>query len=143
MEYVKIDRGSGEVLKRKTSARMERVFDKPTVWLPLERVERPAFDPEVYKLVAKITQPDLSDLTKKVPVGTKRIETWNTVKLTEAELVTRAEVQISLSDPLLTRAVEDLLVLIATNQTLTRAMFADAIWENVNKRRKLRKQDPV
>ena len=61
--WVKIDRATGDVLKRRTEDKLERVFNKPVVWLEVEKKDAPEYDASTHKLTPVVTQPDLSDLS--------------------------------------------------------------------------------
>ena len=74
-EWVKIDRKTGNVLKRRTEDKLERVFNKPLVWIELEKKDVPEYDATTHKLTPVVTQPDLSDLSVAVSPSAKRVET--------------------------------------------------------------------
>ena len=141
--WVKIDRATGEIVKRKTEAVMERVFDKPTVWLELLREDPPDFDANTQKIVADVRQSDLSDLSVAVDPGEQRIESWSVVQLSADELEKRTSIRIEETDHLLAKIVEDILVVIATGATLNKAAFSSAVWDQINARRALRGEADV
>jgi hypothetical protein len=88
-EWVKIDRKTGNVLKRRTEDKLERVFNKPVVWIEVEKKDAPDFDASTHKLTQVVTQPDLSDLSVAVSPSAKRVETYKAVKLSDEEVVSR------------------------------------------------------
>ena len=55
-EWVKIDRATGNVLKRRTEDSLERVMNKAVVWLEVEKKDAPDFDASTHKLNATVTQ---------------------------------------------------------------------------------------
>ena len=143
MIYVKIDRATGDVIRRKKAYAMERIFNKPTVWIEFEKGAQPTYDPETHKLLPLVTQPDLSDLNVDVDPSSKRVEGWQSVALTADELVQRRNDKISGLDRGLTRIIEDLMVAVATGQTLDRSAFPEQVWNKINQRRALRGQADV
>ena len=94
-EWVKIDRATGNVLKRRTEDKLERVFNKPLVWLELEKQEVPDFDASTHKLSKTVTQPDLSDLSVAVSPSTKRVEGWEVVALSDSEIAANKDAKYS------------------------------------------------
>ena len=69
--WVKIDRATGDVLKRRTEDKLERVFNKPVVWLEVEKKDAPDSP------------------------SAKRVETYKAVKLTDAEIESNKDAQYS------------------------------------------------
>ncbi len=143
MIFVKIERATGDILKRKEAPSMDRVFNKKAVWIELERKSQPDFNPETHKLVATVEQPDLSDLSTDVDPSTKRVEGWLAVPLDGGEIQGRTNGKISATDHKLARITEDIMVAIATGEPLTRDTFHPKVWEKINKRRQLRGQSDV
>ena len=94
-EWVKIDRKTGNVLKRRTEDKLERVFNKPLVWIELDKKDAPDFDASTHKLTPVVTQPDLSDLSVAVSPSAKRVETYKAVKLSDEEVVSRKDAEYS------------------------------------------------
>tara|TARA_Y100001938_G_C8053286_1_gene413048 strand:- start:463 stop:870 length:408 start_codon:yes stop_codon:yes gene_type:complete len=92
-EWVKIDRATGEVLKKRTEDKLERVFNKPQVWIELDKKNAPEYDASTHKLNAIVTQPDLSDLSVDVPSSSKRVEDWEAVALSESEIAANKDAQ--------------------------------------------------
>jgi|8_EtaG_2_1085327.scaffolds.fasta_scaffold00570_11 hypothetical protein len=90
-EWVKIDRATGDVLKRRTEDKLERVFNKPVVWIKLEKKDAPDFDANTHKLNATVTQPDLSDLSVAVSPSAKRVEGYEAVALSNKEVIERKD----------------------------------------------------
>lgn len=74
--YAKIDRATGQVLERLEADDMERALNKKEVWLPVTRNAKPAFNADMEKLTAIVTQQDLSNLAVDVPANAERIEGW-------------------------------------------------------------------
>lgn len=142
-KWVKIDRVTGEIVKRKAEAVMERVFDKPTVWLELVREDVPDFDANTQKIVADVRQSDLSDLSVAVDPGEQRIESWSVVQLSADESAKRTSIRIEETNHLLTKFVEDILVVIATGATLNKAAFSSDVWDQINARRSIRGEADV
>ena len=141
--YSKIDRSTGNIVKRKEFNNPERALNKPFVWLPEERDIRPEYDKETHKLVQTETIPDLSDMTVDVSPDVKRVLGVNVVALTEEE---RARINISKiadSDGVLARMTEDILVIIAQGGTLEKDSFTDEVWDKINTRRLLRGEDEI
>jgi hypothetical protein len=141
--YAKIDRSTGNIVKRKEFNNPERALDKPFVWIPEERDIRPEYNKETHKLVQTETIPDLSDMTVDVSPDAKRALGFDVVVLTEEE---RARINISKiadSDGVLARFTEDILVVIAQGGTLEKDSFPDEVWEKVNTRRVLRGEGEV
>lgn len=93
--WVKIDRATGDVLKRRTEDKLERVFNKPVVWLEVEKKDAPEYDASTHKLTPVVTQPDLSDLSVAVSPSAKRVETYKAVKLTDAEIESNKDAEYS------------------------------------------------
>lgn len=141
--WVKIDRSTGDVIKSKTAAEMKRVFNKTTVWLELVREAAPDFNSNTQKIVAGVRQSDLSDLAVDVDPSEKHVEIWEVVSLSAEELKKRTKDQISATDHLLAKIVEDIMVAIATGASLTRNTFSAAVWDQINARRSLRGEDDV
>ena len=83
--YSKIDRSTGNIVKRKELNNPERALNKPFVWLPEERDTQPEYNTETHKLVQTETIPDLSDMAIDVPQDAKRALGFNVVALTEEE----------------------------------------------------------
>lgn len=142
-KWVKIDRATGDVLKHKNEKSINRVFNKPTVWLELVREGPPDIDLNIKKIVADIQQSDLSDLSVDVDPSEKRIESWKVVSLSAEELAKRTSDRIDQTDHLLSKIVEDIMVAIATGASLTRDTFSAAVWNQINERRSLRGEDDV
>jgi len=141
--YSKIDRSTGNIVKRKEFDNPERALNKPFVWIPEERDIRPEYDKETHKLVQTETIPDLSDMTVDVSPDAKRALGVNVVALTEEE---RARINISKiadSDGVLARMTEDILVIIAQGGTLEKDSFTDEVWDKINTRRLLRGEDEI
>lgn len=141
--FVKVDRKTGDVLKLKNEESMNRIFNKPTVWLELVREDPPDFDLNTKKIVADIRQSDLSDLDVDVDPSEKRVEGWKVVSLTSEELVKRTSERIQQTDYLLSKIVEDIMVAIATGAPLTRNTFSTAVWNQINERRSLRGEEDI
>ena len=97
-EWVKIDRATGSVLKKRTEDKLERVFNKPQVWLELEKKDAPDYDAFTHKLIKTVEQPDLSDLSVDVPSSSKRLEDWEAVALTDSEIAEAKDRQYSQPD---------------------------------------------
>ena len=93
--WVKIDRATGDVLKRRTEDKLERVFNKPVVWLEVEKKDAPEYDAATHKLNATVTQPDLSDLSVAVPTDAKRVEGYEAVALSDSEIAASKDAQYS------------------------------------------------
>jgi len=141
--YSKIDRSTGNIVKRKEFDNPERALNKPFVWIPEERDIRPEYDKETHKLVQTETIPDLSDMAVDVSQDVKRVLGVNVVALTEEE---RARINISKiadSDGVLARMTEDILVIIAQGGTLEKDSFTDEVWDKINTRRLLRGEDEI
>jgi hypothetical protein len=144
MIWAKIDRRTGKVLRKKEqNAPMERVFDKPTVWIEQEIQPEPDYDPDTHKVIRKTVQPDLSDLSVDVDPNAKRVEGWEIVALSDAEKERRMLSLIALTDHTMARVAEDIMVSIASNQELTRDSFSEQVWQRVNARRRLRGESDV
>ena len=141
--YSKIDRSTGDIVKRKEFNNPERALNKPFVWLPEERDAQPDCNKETHKLVQTETIPDLSDMTVDVSQDAKRVLGFDVVALTEEEKARIKTRKIEDSDGVLARMTEDILVIIARGGTLEKDSFADEVWEKVNVRRVLRGEDEV
>ena len=141
--YSKIDRSTGNIVKRKEFNNPERVLNKPFVWIPEERDAQPDCNKETHKLVQTETIPDLSDMSVDVPPDAKRALGFDVVALTEEEKVRIKTGKIAGSDGTLARMTEDILVIIAQGGTLEKDSFADEVWEKVNARKVLRGEDEV
>jgi hypothetical protein len=141
--YSKIDRSTGNIVKRKELNNPERALNKPFVWLPEERDIRPEYDKETHKLVQAETIPDLSDTTVDVSQDAKRALGFDVVVLTEEEKAQINTRKIADSDGVLARMTEDILVIIAQGGTLEKASFPDEVWEKINTRRVLRGEDEI
>lgn len=141
--FAKVDRNTGDVLKLKNEKSINRVFNKPTVWLELVREDPPDFDANTQKIVADVQQSDLSDLSIDVDPGEKRVESWKVVSLSADELEKRTKERIDATDYLLAKIVEDLMVAIATGASLTRNTFSSAVWDQINARRSMRGEADV
>lgn len=83
------------MLKRRTEDKLERVFNKPLVWIELEKKDAPEYDATTHKLTPVVTQPDLSDLSVAVSPSAKRVETYKAVKLSDEEVVSRKDAEYS------------------------------------------------
>ena len=94
-KWVKIDRATGNVLKRRTEDNLERVFNKPVVWIELEKKDAPEYDAATHKLNATVTQPDLSDLSVAVPTDAKRVEGYEAVALSDSEIAANKDAEYS------------------------------------------------
>jgi hypothetical protein len=92
-EWVKIDRATGDVIRRRNEDKLERVFSKPVVWIELEKKDAPEYDTATHKLNATVTQPDLSDLSVAVPTDAKRVEGYEAVALSDSEIVANKNAQ--------------------------------------------------
>ena len=143
--YAKIDRATGKVLKQKSSEGMERVFNKPSVWIPLEQTNQPPYDLKTHKLVQEVTQPDLSDLNVDVLPGAKRVEGYTVVALTAQELQKRLEQELITTSNQLFKAVELLYEWIAGNGGVapSRSDFPNGLWTKLNARRALRGENTI
>jgi len=141
--YSKIDRSTGDIVKRKELNNPERALDKPFVWIPEERDIEPEYDKETHKLVRTETIPDLSDMNVDVSPDAKRALGFDVVALTEEEKAGINTRKIADSDRALAKMTEDILVIIAQGGTLEKDSFADEVWEKVNTRRVLRGEDEV
>ena len=142
-EWVKIDRASGDVLKRRTEDKLERVFTKPVVWIELQKRDAPKYDAATHKLNATVTQPDISDLSVAVPTDAKRVEGYEAVALSDKEVGEVKEIAVRVTDRNMAQITEELMVAIAEGKTLNRAAFSDATWEKINERRKIRGESEV
>jgi hypothetical protein len=141
--YSKIDRSTGDIVKRKQFNNPERALNKPFVWIPEERDAQPEYDKKTHKLVQTDTIPDLSDMTVDVSPDDKRVLGFDVVALTEEEKAGINISKIADSDGVLARMIEDILVIIAQGGTLEKDSFADEVWEKINARRVLRGEDEV
>jgi hypothetical protein len=94
-DWVKIDRATGNVLKRRTEDKLERVFNKPVVWIEVEKKDAPEYDASTHKLNATVTQPDLSDLSVAVSRSAKRVEGWEAVALSDSEIAANKDAKYS------------------------------------------------
>lgn len=139
-EYVKVDRATGDVLKRRQFNNPTRDITKPYVWIPVQRDAPPAFDPDTHKLVATETMPDLSGTISPTDA---LVYGWNVVALTAQEVTERNNKKIAATDGGLIRGVEDLITLIAQGTPLNRNNLPSAVLDKVNARRALRGQAPV
>jgi len=99
--WVKIDRATGNVMKRKSASNLERVFHKKYVWIEQTTASVPSYNKETQKLGRIVTQSDLSNLTVDVPSDTKRVEGWEIIDLSHFQFVTNLSHQkcISLDRP--------------------------------------------
>jgi len=141
--YSKIDRSTGNIVKRKEFDNPERALNKPFVWIPEERDAQPEYDKETHKLVQTETIPDLSDMTVDVSQDAKRALGFDVVALTEEEKAQINTRKIADSDGVLARMTEDILVIIAQGGTLEKDSFPNEVWEKINTRRVLRGEDEV
>ena len=141
--YSKIDRSTGNIVKRKELNNPKRALNKPFVWLPEERDAQPEYNKETHKLVQTETIPDLSDMTVDVSPDVKRVLGVNVVALTEEEKAQINTRKIADSDGMLARMTEDILVIIAQGGTLEKDSFPNEVWDKVNTRRVLRGEDEV
>ena len=142
-EWVKIDRATGNVLKRRTEDSLERVMNKAVVWLELDEKEEPSYNANTHKLRKKVTQPDLSDLSADVSASTKRVEEWEVVELSDDEKSEVKEIAVRVTDRNMAQITEELMVAIAEGKTLNRAAFSDATWNKINERRKIRGESEI
>ena len=94
-KWVKIDRTTGNVLKRRTEDKLERVLNKSVVWIELEKKDAPEYDAATHKLNATVTQPDLSDLSVAVPTDAKRVEGYEAVALSDSEIAAAKDAEYS------------------------------------------------
>ena len=141
--YSKIDRSTGNIVKRKEFDNPKRALNKPFVWIPEERESRPEHNTETHKLVQTETIPDLSDMTIDVSQDAKRALGFDVVALTKEEKAQININKIADSDGVLARMTEDILVIIAQGGTLEKDSFAEEVWEKINARRVLRGEDEV
>ncbi len=141
--YSKIDRSTGNIVKRKEFDNPKRALNKPFVWLPEERDAQPEYNKETHKLVQTETIPDLSDMTVDVSQDAKRALGFDVVALTEEEKAQINTRKIADSDGVLARMTEDILVIIAQGGTLEKDSFPNEVWEKINTRRVLRGEDEV
>ena len=142
-DWVKIDRATGEVLKKRTEDKLERVFNKPQVWIELDKKNAPEYDATTHKLTPVVTQPDLSDLSVAVSPSAKRVETYKAVKLSNEEVKEAKEIKVRVTDRNMAQITEELMVAIAEGKTLNRAAFSDATWEKINERRNIRGESGI
>jgi|TARA_Y100000034_G_scaffold102014_1_gene126663 hypothetical protein len=136
--YAKIERATGEVLKRKRMSEPVRALHKAEVWLPVERPAPPAFNPDTHKLAEKITQPDLSNLAVDVPADAVRIEGHKKIALTGAEKQARTNAKIAALDHGMARVAEDVAVAMVTAGDVPQAAI-----DKINARRRLRGQSEI
>ena len=141
--YSKIDRSTGNIVKRKEFDNPKRALNKPFVWLPEERDAQPEYDKETHKLVQTDTIPDLSDMGVDVSQDAKRVLGFGVVVLTEEEKARIKTGKIANSDGVLARMTEDILVIIAQGGVLEKDSFVEEVWEKINARRVLRGEDEV
>tara|TARA_Y100000310_G_scaffold236502_1_gene239684 strand:+ start:4960 stop:5403 length:444 start_codon:yes stop_codon:yes gene_type:complete len=143
--YAKIDRSTGDVIKRKEFDDPNRVLNKPFVWLEEQRDPEPAYNKETHKLVGTVTQPDLSDLQVDVSSNVKRVFGFDTVALTAQEIDTRRDEKIDRTNDKMVRVVELILTKIATKNgvALEKSDFPAKVWTAINNRRALRGESPV
>ena len=141
--YSKIDRSTGNIVKRKEFDNPKRALNKPFVWLPEERDAQPEYDKETHKLVQTDTIPDLSDMTVDVSPDAKRVLGFDVIALTEEEKARIKAGKIAASDGTLARMTEDILVIIAQGGVLEKDSFVEEVWEKINARRVLRGEDEV
>jgi len=94
-KWVKIDRTTGNVLKRRTEDKLERVLNKSVVWIELEKKDAPEYDASTHKLNATVAQPDLSDLSVAVSTDAKRVEGYEAAALSDSEIVASKDAQYS------------------------------------------------
>ena len=105
--WVKIDRKTGNVLKMRTEDSLNRVFNKPFVWIELEKKDAPEYNSITHKLNKTIVQPDLSDLSVDVPSSSKRVEDWETVALSDSEIAANKDAQYSSPETVLFKLAHD------------------------------------
>jgi len=141
--YAKIDRSTGNIVKRKEFDNPKRALNKPFVWLPEERDAQPEYDKETHKPVQTETIPDLSDMAIDVSQDAKRVLGFDVVALTEEEKARIKTGKIANSDGVLARMTEDILVIIAQGGVLEKDSFADEVWEKINTRRLLRGENEI
>jgi len=141
--YSKIDRSTGNIVKRKEFDNPKRALNKPFVWLPEERDAQPEYDKETHKPVQTETIPDLSDMAIDVSQDAKRVLGFDVVALTEEEKARIKTGKIADSDGVLARMTEDILVIIAQGGVLEKDSFAGEVWEKINTRRLLRGENEI
>jgi len=141
--YSKIDRSTGDIVKRKQFNNPERALNKPFVWIPEERDAQPEYDKKTHKLVQTDTIPDLSDMTVDVSPDAKRVLGFDVVALSADEKEQIRLGKIAGSDGDLAKLTEDILVIIAQGGVLEKDSFDEEVWEKVNARRVLRGEDEV
>ncbi len=105
--WVKIDRKTGNVLKMRTEDSLNRVFNKSSVWIELEKKDAPEYNSITHKLNKTIVQPDLSDLSVDVPSSSKRVEDWETVALSDSEIAANKDAQYSPPETVLFKLAHD------------------------------------
>jgi hypothetical protein len=105
--WVKIDRKTGNVLKMRTEDSLNRVFNKSSVWIELEKKDAPEYNSITHKLNKTIVQPDLSDLSVDVPSSSKRVEDWETVALSDSEIAANKDAQYSSPETVLFKLAHD------------------------------------
>mgnify|MGYP003117407546 CR=1 FL=1 len=142
-EWVKIDRATGNVLKRRTEDSLERVMNKAVVWIELDKKNAPEYDASTHKLNATVVQPDLSDLSQTVPTDAKRVEGYEAVALSDKEVREAKEIAVRVTDRNMAQITEELMTAIATGKTLNRAAFPDSTWAKINERRKIRGESEI
>jgi len=142
-EWVKIDRATGNVLKRRTEDSLERVMNKAVVWIELDKKDAPEHDASTHKLNATVVQPDLSDLSAAVSTDAKRVEGFEAVALSDKEVGEAKEIAVRVTDRNMAQITEELMTAIAKGKTLNRAAFSDATWEKINERRKIRGESEI
>jgi hypothetical protein len=106
-EWVKIHRATGDVLKRRTEDKLERVFNKPVVWIELDKKDAPEHDVLTHKLIKTVEQPDLSDLSVDVPPACKRVEDWEAVELSDTEIAEAKDRKYSQPDTVMFKLALD------------------------------------
>jgi hypothetical protein len=144
--FVKIDRATGNVVKRKKyDTDNPRPLNKSFVWLEEVQEAKPVYDEDIDKLVPVITLPDLSDLNADVDPLLKWVRGYNVVALNAQELQARVDVKVAVTDGKLVKAVELIFTKIATNGgvALQRSDFPNLVWDKINARRALRGEAPV
>jgi hypothetical protein len=145
--YAKIDRATGKVLKQKSSEGMERVFNKPTVWIEVIQKEPiPAYDTETHKIVKTVDQPDLSNLSIDVSHDAQRVLGYDVVALNSEELQVVADTKINKMVRELSSIIELLFTKIAiTNDgvAFSRTDFPDEVWDKINAIRTIRGESGV
>ena len=105
--WVKIDRKTGDVLKMRTENNLYRIFNKPHVWIEVERKDAPEYNSLTHKLNKTVVQPDLSDLSVDVPSSSKRVEDWEVVALSDSEIAANKDAQYSSPETILFKLAHD------------------------------------